>query len=195
MAYKCLVKMEKAFNSRAHIILSEVQESTGCLGSCSLCVEEHYGCLEIWIGPGSLCVCLYLFQGVSILPGWWYVFFITSGVCVACCSAFSGVQTDQNCCGSPVSLSSCPSPGFHLMVPYSCGWTCLAILFHCDVCATVIKETSIPSMKEAWGGGMEFLCLLWMPRAVYLPTASTLPCPAHARLCRVHCGKWYSWHV
>lgn len=47
MAHKCLVKMDKAFNYRAHIILSEVQESTGCLGSCSLWVEEHYGCLEI----------------------------------------------------------------------------------------------------------------------------------------------------
>lgn len=44
---KHLVKMDKAFNYRAHIILSGVQESTGCLGSCSLCIKKHYGCLEI----------------------------------------------------------------------------------------------------------------------------------------------------
>lgn len=132
--------MDKAFHYRAHIILSGVQESTGCLGSCSLWVKEHYSYLEIWLDPGSLCVCVCLLWEVNILPGWWYVLLMTSGVYVARCSAFSGVQTGQNGGRSPVPVLQCSSPGFHLMVLCSCGWSCLAVLFHCGVCTAVIKK-------------------------------------------------------
>lgn len=182
--------MDKAFHYRAHIILSGVQESTGCLGSCSLWVKEHCSYLEIWLDPGSLCVCVCLLWEVNILPGWWYVLLMTSGVYVARCSAFSGVQTGQNGGRSPVPVLQCSSPGFHLMVLCSCGWSCLAVLFHCGVCTAVIKKKHLLCHWRRHRG-MEVLCLLWMPRPVYLPTCFH-PSPAPARLWRVHCGAW-SW--
>lgn len=171
-------------------MLSGVQESTGCLGSCSLWVKEHYSYLEIWLDPGSLCVCVCLLWEVNILPGWWYVLLMTSGVYVARCSAFSGVQTGQNGGRSPVPVLQCSSPGFHLMVLCSCGWSCLAVLFHCGVCTAVIKKKHLLCHWRRHRG-MEVLCLLWMPRPVYLPTCFH-PSPAPARLWRVHCGAW-SW--